>query len=176
MLLTSVGEKIASPFRRDGFEAAACPGLPITTPASNILFRLTTQKMPPRRKGKGAARAASTPIADDDAMVIDSPAAETPKSIEEPPKRNDAMLDDPWTDEQETSLFKGLMKWKPNGRSDRYIKEIKMLMDRRCTQAFPNDLVIRTPSKSWLRSTRHKAYTYSRNLGEATDSLQHGYH
>ncbi|KAG0649338.1 Chromatin modification-related EAF7, partial [Hyphodiscus hymeniophilus] len=71
--------------------------------------------MPPRKKGKGAARAASTPAGDNDTMVIDSPVAETPKSIEEPAKRGDALLDDPWTDEQETSLFKGLMTWKPNG-------------------------------------------------------------
>lgn len=73
--------------------------------------------MPPKKKGKGAARAASTPVADEDSMVIDSPAAETPKPLDEPTKRNDELLDDPWSDEQETSLFKGLMKWKPNGIS-----------------------------------------------------------
>ena len=43
--------------------------------------------MAPKKKGKGAARAASTPVADDDAMAIDSPATETPKPIEEPAKR-----------------------------------------------------------------------------------------
>ena len=70
--------------------------------------------MPPKKKGKGAVRAASTPV-DEDAMVIDSPAAETPKPVEEPTKPNEDLLNDPWTDEQETSLFKGIMKWKPNG-------------------------------------------------------------
>ena len=71
--------------------------------------------MPPKKKGKGTARAASTPVADEDAMAIDSPAAETPKPVEEPAKPNADLLKDPWTDEQETSLFKGIMKWKPNG-------------------------------------------------------------
>jgi hypothetical protein len=70
-------------------------------------------KMPPKKKGKAAARAVSTP--DEDAMVIDSPAAETPKPVEEPARPNIDLLNDPWTDEQETSLFKGIMKWKPNG-------------------------------------------------------------
>lgn len=70
--------------------------------------------MPPKKKGKDAARAASTPL-DEDAMVIDSPTSETPKPVEEPTKPNEDLLNDPWTDEQETSLFKGIMKWKPNG-------------------------------------------------------------
>ena len=70
--------------------------------------------MPPKKKGKGTVRAASTPVADEDAMVIDSP-AETPKPVEESAKPNADLLKDPWTDEQETSLFKGIMKWKPNG-------------------------------------------------------------
>jgi hypothetical protein len=71
--------------------------------------------MPPKKKGKVIARAASTPVADEDAMVIDSPVAETPNAVDEPVKRNDELLNDPWTDEQETSLFKGIMRWKPNG-------------------------------------------------------------
>lgn len=63
--------------------------------------------MPPRKKAKAAP---STPIADEDSMVIDSP---TPKAHAKEPEYD--ILKDPWTDEQETSLFKGLMKWKPNG-------------------------------------------------------------
>lgn len=63
--------------------------------------------MPPRKKAKGSVRAASTPTADD-AMVIDNPPVEPPK----PPYD---ILKDPWTDEQETSLFKGIIKWKPAG-------------------------------------------------------------
>jgi hypothetical protein len=83
--------------------------------------------MPPKKKGKGTARAASTPIADEDAMVIDSPAAETPKPVEGSPKPNEALLNDPWSDEQETSLFKGLMKWKPNGNYVFNLSKFQML-------------------------------------------------
>lgn len=73
--------------------------------------------MPPKKKAKGTARAASTPVADEHAMVIDSPTVES-KAVQEPAQRNDELLNDPWTDEQETSLFKGIMKWKPNGMFD----------------------------------------------------------
>ncbi|KAH8659295.1 chromatin modification-related protein EAF7-domain-containing protein [Tricladium varicosporioides] len=66
--------------------------------------------MPPKKKGKGTARAASTPVGDDDPMQID-----TPQKVEEPPKSNPDVLKDPWTDEQETSLFKGIIRWKPAG-------------------------------------------------------------
>ncbi|KAF7907818.1 hypothetical protein BELL_0394g00050 [Botrytis elliptica] len=64
--------------------------------------------MPPKKK-KGSTRAASTPVEDQDAMAID-----TPKKAE-PLKPSYNILKDPWTDEQETSLFKGIVKWKPAG-------------------------------------------------------------
>lgn len=70
----------------------------------------STAKMPPKKK-KGSTRAASTPVEDQDAMAID-----TPKKAE-PLKPSYNILKDPWTDEQETSLFKGIVKWKPAGRS-----------------------------------------------------------
>jgi hypothetical protein len=68
-------------------------------------------KMPPKKKAKTAA-AVSTPTADEDAMVIDTP---QPQKAEEPQKPAYDILKDPWTDEQETSLFKGIIKWKPAG-------------------------------------------------------------
>jgi MRG-binding protein len=64
--------------------------------------------MPPKKK-KNSVRAASTPIGDDDPMVLDAP-----ENVE-PPKPSYDPLKDPWTDEQETSLFKGIVKWKPAG-------------------------------------------------------------
>jgi MRG-binding protein len=67
--------------------------------------------MPPRKKNKAAP---STPIADDDAMAIDTPPSKVP-GRREPKESKYDILKDPWTDEQETSLFKGIMKWKPNG-------------------------------------------------------------
>jgi len=69
----------------------------------------TNNKMPPRKKAKPNVPAVETPVADEDAMAVDTPTAE-----DEEPAYD--MLKDPWTDEQESSLFKGLMKWKPNGQ------------------------------------------------------------
>jgi MRG-binding protein len=65
--------------------------------------------MPPRKKAKGSVRAPSTPAPDADAMDVDAP------SVEESQKPSYDILKDPWTDEQETSLFKGIIKWKPAG-------------------------------------------------------------
>jgi MRG-binding protein len=69
--------------------------------------------MPPKKKGKasGSTRAASTPVADEDAIAIDL------KENEDEQKSYN-ILKDPWTDEQETSLFKGIIKWKPAGKFD----------------------------------------------------------
>lgn len=40
-----------------------------------------------------------------------SPSAPTP----EPAPEEADVLNDPWTDEEEIGLFKGLIKWKPTG-------------------------------------------------------------
>jgi len=66
--------------------------------------------MPPKKKAKAAA-AASTPTADEDSVMTGTPKAQN----EEPHKPAYDILKDPWTDEQETSLFKGIIKWKPAG-------------------------------------------------------------
>jgi len=66
--------------------------------------------MPPKKKAKAAA-AASTPTADEGTTMTDTPQAQA----EEPQKPAYDILKDPWTDEQETSLFKGIIKWKPAG-------------------------------------------------------------
>lgn len=83
--------------------------------------------MPPRKKAKGPTRAASTPAPDDDPMVIDTPqAGESTK--EEPTKPENDFRNDPWTDDQETSLFKGIMKWKPAGKFNCSVKYSFMLI------------------------------------------------
>ncbi|KAL6704904.1 hypothetical protein ACN47E_007449 [Coniothyrium glycines] len=60
--------------------------------------------MPPRKRAK--ASAASTPLGDTQPKTPqDSGAAQS----------QDDVLSDPWADEQETQLFKSMMKWKPTG-------------------------------------------------------------
>lgn len=64
--------------------------------------------MPPKKKARLSSRAAS------------APAGNASQLIEEPEGPNTAKIghDDlagPWTDEQETSLFKSMIRWKPVG-------------------------------------------------------------
>ncbi|KAH7084279.1 chromatin modification-related protein EAF7-domain-containing protein [Paraphoma chrysanthemicola] len=60
--------------------------------------------MPPRKRAK--ASAASTPLGDTQ-----------PKTPQDsgPTQSQDDQPNDPWADEQETQLFKSMMKWKPTG-------------------------------------------------------------
>ncbi len=99
--------------------------------------------MPPRKKAKGVTQAASTPGVDEDAMAIDT------HQVEAPPKPSYDILKDPWTDEQETSLFKGVIRWKPAG-NDLYLLQEFELTKHRHAQALSNDLSVRTPTKPWL--------------------------
>ena len=64
--------------------------------------------MPPKKK---ARKAPSTPSGD----VPDQPAEEVPEPMELDSGKEDLVLD-AWTDEQETSLFKSMIRWKPVGR------------------------------------------------------------
>jgi hypothetical protein len=70
--------------------AASLSSFPLDHPTSALLT------MPPRKKAK--ASAASTPLGDSQ-----------PKTLQ------DELLNDAWADEQETQLFKSMMKWKPTG-------------------------------------------------------------
>ncbi|KAI0520787.1 chromatin modification-related protein EAF7-domain-containing protein [Xylaria bambusicola] len=85
--------------------------------------------MPPKRKSKAFLAEVSTPKAsvapaqDEDAMDIDTPgkASETPRATDTPvaakpnqPTESE-VLGDPWTEDQISSLFKAIIKWKPSG-------------------------------------------------------------
>jgi MRG-binding protein len=66
--------------------------------------------MAPRKKTRGPSRAASTPSGE----VVEQATEEVSA-----PVKNDVVdtspIPDAWTDEQETSLFKGVIRWKPVG-------------------------------------------------------------
>lgn len=63
--------------------------------------------MPPKKKQRRAR--STTP-------QVDNPTTNASASIESPkPSSEFDLITDPWTDEQETALLKGLIRWKPVG-------------------------------------------------------------
>ncbi|KAI0908183.1 chromatin modification-related protein EAF7-domain-containing protein [Ustulina deusta] len=83
--------------------------------------------MPPKRKSKALAevstpKASATPAHDEDAMDVDTPkASETPRAADTPvaakpnhPPESE-VLGDLWTEDQISSLFKAIIRWKPSG-------------------------------------------------------------
>ncbi|KAJ3556740.1 hypothetical protein NPX13_g10073 [Xylaria arbuscula] len=79
--------------------------------------------MPPKRKSKASLaevptpKASATPAQDDDAMDIDTPtkASETPAAAKPNQPSESEVLGDPWTEDQISSLFKAVIRWKPSG-------------------------------------------------------------
>ncbi|KAI0198944.1 CT20-domain-containing protein [Astrocystis sublimbata] len=80
--------------------------------------------MPPKRKSKAAEvstpKASVTPARDEDAMDISSPrgtprAADTPVAGKPNHPLESEVLGDPWSEDQISSLFKAIMRWKPSG-------------------------------------------------------------
>lgn len=64
--------------------------------------------MPPRKKAKG--NAASLPLTDTQPRTPQDTGASSQSQ-----SQDHELLNDPWADEQETQLFKSMMKWKPTG-------------------------------------------------------------
>lgn len=100
-------------------------------------------KMPPKKRSR---RGVSTPARDDDGMEIDAPTPDVEEQNEPPTPAYD-ILKDPWTDEQETALFKAIIKWKPNGNVILKVKAGIVLTQHRRTQALSNDCNRRISSK-----------------------------
>ncbi|KAI3317454.1 CT20-domain-containing protein [Xylariaceae sp. AK1471] len=81
--------------------------------------------MPPKRKSKALAEVSTpkaTPAQDEDAMDVDTPkASETPRAADTPvaAKPNQPLesevLSNLWTEDQISSLFKAIIRWKPSG-------------------------------------------------------------
>ena len=73
--------------------------------------------MPPKKKVRQPSRAASTPAGD----AVEQAEEETPT-----PLKADLGIENvfshAWTDEQETSLFKSMIRWKPVGLFPKYIR------------------------------------------------------
>ena len=69
--------------------------------------------MPPRKRAARTARRDSTTSGD----AVEQPAEDVSTPVEAESTGDNVAASDPWTDEQETSLFKGMIKWKPVGSS-----------------------------------------------------------
>lgn len=72
--------------------------------------------MPPKKKVRRPSRAASTPAGD-----AVEPAEETPIPMKAD-LGTETVKSNAWTDEQETSLFKSMIRWKPVGSFSMYIE------------------------------------------------------
>lgn len=104
-----------SPTRKRGPSRACCilarqppPHLYIIAFSSH----LPPVTMAPRKKAK--ASAASTPLAETQPKTPQDTGAAT-HSQHQLLSQNESMLNDAWSDDQETQLYKGMIKWKPTG-------------------------------------------------------------
>ena len=72
--------------------------------------------MPPRKRAARTTRRDSTSSGD----AVEQPAEDASTPVEAESARDHVAASDSWTDEQETSLFKGMIKWKPVGSSSMF--------------------------------------------------------
>ena len=69
--------------------------------------------MAPKKKGRMPSRAASGPSGE--TPEISKHTTEEPQTPHQALNASEDILQDPWTDEQETSLLKAVIRWKPVG-------------------------------------------------------------
>ena len=89
--------------------------------------------MPPKKKVRLPSRAASTPPGD----AVEQAEKENPTQMKEDLGMA-TVVSDAWTDEQETSLFKSMIRWKPVGILDRlnYMADCTDSHCEACTSTF----------------------------------------
>lgn len=83
--------------------------------------------MPPKKKARLSSRAASTPSGE---LLEIPPRASEPRTPVKDEQTGAELPRDVWTDEQETSLFKGMIRWKPVGLSYMNVPGGKYAFDR----------------------------------------------
>ena len=137
----------------------------ILTKLTSLLLNPITA-MPPRKRLRASQPASATPTSQ----------AKTPTPVDESTPPNQQLLNDPWTDEEETALFKGLMHWKPTGMSvcaggltDADAKG--RLMDIRNPQAFPSSGAASRLAEQRPHPPQERTYQTSRNLAKVGDAV-----
>ncbi|KAI4137417.1 MAG: hypothetical protein LQ341_005147 [Variospora aurantia] len=73
--------------------------------------------MAPKRKGRPPSRTALSPSGNNTEDITNVATTSNPRS--RVAKLPADLQDDPWTDEQEAALFKGIVRWKPENVFDR---------------------------------------------------------
>ncbi|EME85852.1 uncharacterized protein MYCFIDRAFT_186308 [Pseudocercospora fijiensis CIRAD86] len=69
--------------------------------------------MPPRKRARTSQATSPDPLPPSQTKTPTPAGSAEPNSS--PVKDDEARLDDPWTDEEEIGLYKGMMRWKPTG-------------------------------------------------------------
>ena len=136
--------------------------------------------MPPKKRPRLSSSAAST------TPQVDNSANTPASSDSAKPGTEHDLVTDPWTDEQETALLKGVIKWKPVGLLEppyislgvAAIHVGRALIYALCSfvtrhaQALPYDRYLGVHEEPRLCAVFCRAHPDSWDLEEATDSLQ----
>jgi hypothetical protein len=126
--------------------------------------------MPPKKRVRRASRAASTVSHE---TPVATPAAPSESPIKPEVFQHALDLSDPWSDEQEISLFKAMIKWKPVGLSVHFVASLGRVINRvvdqldRHAQTLQNALNRPAYAKPRPRPEKRTSYQYIWYLGKA---------